>query len=99
MKILLKRKSYWHYRVLKEQPKAKIYLGKLKRFSIHTTYIGVNCVVLFGSTYTVEQLFSRMKIIKSKQKSVLSDHNLKTSLRLATTSIETDFERIMKSND
>ena len=56
-------------------------------------------MALFGSTYAVEQLFSRMKIIKSKQSSVLSDHNLEASFRLASTSIETDFERIMKSND
>ena len=57
----------------------------------------VRQMALFGSTYTVEQLFSRMRIIKSKYRSVLNDQNLETSLRLASTSIETDIHRIMKS--
>ena len=71
-------------------PKEKF--AELRRFIVRQ-------MALFGSTYTVEQLFSRMKNIKSKQRSVLSDHNLEASLRLAATSIETDFERIMKSKD
>ena len=40
----------------------------------------------FGSTYLCESVFSHMKIIKSRYRSVMTDQHLLACLRLATTS-------------
>ena len=47
--------------------------------------------LLFGSRYFCEQLFSRMKYRKSKMSSKILDKHLEDLLRIATTSIETDW--------
>ena len=51
-----------------------------------------NSILLFGSTYTCEQLFSRMKHIKSKIRTKISDELLENSLRIATASIKPDID-------
>ena len=51
----------------------------------------------FGSTYTCEQAFSSMKIIKSKTRSRLTDSNLKNSLLLSLTNLTPNIERLAKS--
>ena len=47
---------------------------------------------LFGSTDICEQLFSRMKHIKSKIRTKISDELLENSLRIATASIKPDID-------
>ena len=47
---------------------------------------------LFGSTYICKQLFSRMKWIKSKIRTKISQEHLEDSLRIATTSIKPDID-------
>ena len=51
---------------------------------------------LFGSTFTCEQLFSKMKFTKSITRTRLTDDHLNDVLRIATTDIMTDFEKLSK---
>ena len=41
------------------------------------------CMSLFGSTYSCEQPFSRMRNIKSSNRSILTDNHLTSTLRIA----------------
>uniref|UniRef100_A0A2S2QNF6 General transcription factor II-I repeat domain-containing protein 2A n=1 Tax=Sipha flava TaxID=143950 RepID=A0A2S2QNF6_9HEMI len=50
---------------------------------------------LFGSTYICEQLFSRMKNTKSKNRSTISDKHLESCIRIATTSIDPDITSLI----
>ena len=50
---------------------------------------------LFGSTYICEQLFSQMKLVKSKSRTVLTDRHLEDTLRIATTDIEQNIDNIV----
>lgn len=50
--------------------------------------------VLFGSTYNCESLFSIMNLNKSKQRSELKEGKLDAILKIATTRIVPDFEKI-----
>ena len=49
---------------------------------------------LFGSTFTCEQLFSKMKFTKSTTRTGLTDDHLNDVLRISTTDIITDFEKL-----
>lgn len=53
-------------------------------------------VSIFGSTYKCEQLFSRMKFIKSKTRSRLTDLHLENNLRIATFNIPSNIEGLVK---
>uniref|UniRef100_A0A8D8YPU5 General transcription factor II-I repeat domain-containing protein 2A n=1 Tax=Cacopsylla melanoneura TaxID=428564 RepID=A0A8D8YPU5_9HEMI len=50
---------------------------------------------LFGSTYICEQLFSQMKITKSKIRTRLSDGHLENSLRIATTKLQPNIVKLV----
>ena len=52
---------------------------------------------LFGSTYCCEQLFSRMKLIKSSTRSQLNDDHLQASLLLSVSSVKPNFKRLSAS--
>lgn len=52
---------------------------------------------LFGSTYKCEQLFSRMKHIKCKTRSQLTDFHLENNLRLALCSIPPNIDKLVKN--
>ena len=52
----------------------------------------------FGSTYLCESVFSHMKIIKSRYRSVMTDQHLLACLRLATTSYCLNYEEIVTSS-
>ena len=56
-----------------------------------------NYISIFGSTYLCEQLFSRMKHVKSKTKSRLTNEHLQLSLRVATSEILPDIENLVKN--
>lgn len=51
---------------------------------------------MFGSTYSCEQNFSTMNIIKNKYRSRLTEVNLETLLRISTTNIEIDFDLLVQ---
>ena len=51
---------------------------------------------LFGSTYICEQLFSQMKLVKSKCRTVLTDRHLEDTLRIATTDMEQNIDHIVR---
>ena len=71
----------------------KIYLPRDKYPTLHNHALFMTS--LFGSTYICEQLFSRMKHTKSKNRSKISDEHLENSLRIATTSIEPNIDGIV----
>ena len=48
--------------------------------------IARNTLVLFGSTYMCEALFSRMKYLKNKYRTILVDTNLASGIRLMISS-------------
>lgn len=51
-------------------------------------------VSAFGSTYTCESFFSKMKLTKNKTRSSLTDVNLEHQLRIASTQIEIDLQKL-----
>ena len=51
---------------------------------------------LFGSTYMCEQLFSKMNFAKSKTRTQLSDKHLDGTLRLASTQLQPDINRLVQ---
>ena len=51
---------------------------------------------MFGSTYLCESLFSKMKYAKSRLRSRMTDVHLEGNLRLSTSSIEPNIERLSK---
>ncbi|GBM13248.1 hypothetical protein AVEN_214949-1 [Araneus ventricosus] len=53
-------------------------------------------LTIFGSTYSCEQAFSCMDIIKSKVRSQLTNKNLETCLKLKTTSYKPDLIKLSK---
>ena len=50
----------------------------------------------FGSTYICQQLFSRMKHRKSKNRTKITDKHLENSLRILTSSIEPDIDLLVQ---
>ena len=54
-------------------------------------------LTIFGSTYSCEQAFSFMNIIKSKVRSQLTNKNLEACLKLKITSYEPDLTKLSKS--
>ena len=49
----------------------------------------------FGSTYVCEQFFSRMNFVKSRTRTRLTDCHLENCLRVATSSIPPDMDRLV----
>ena len=52
---------------------------------------------MFGTTYICEQSFSQMNIIKTKNRSTITNAHLQDVLRIATTTYEPDFRAIANS--
>ena len=53
---------------------------------------------LFGSTYCCEQFFSKMKLAKSRRRSQLTDEHLTSQLRVATTFLKADINKLCKNS-
>ena len=51
---------------------------------------------MFGSTYIFESTFSVMKRLKSNARNRLADETLDARLRLPTTEVDVDIERLIK---
>ncbi|RVE64818.1 hypothetical protein OJAV_G00129590 [Oryzias javanicus] len=54
---------------------------------------------MFGSTYVCESVFSTLKHVKSKHRSVLTDTHVKELLRVATTEYKPDLRRIVHDKE
>ena len=54
---------------------------------------------MFRSTYVCESMFSTLKQVKSKHRSVLTDTHVKELLRLATTEYKPDLKRIVQNKE
>ncbi|KAI5622808.1 general transcription factor II-I repeat domain-containing protein 2-like [Silurus asotus] len=54
---------------------------------------------MFGSTYVCESVFSTLKHVKSKHRSVLTDNHVKELLRVATTEYEADLKGIVQDKE
>ena len=54
--------------------------------------------VLFASTYICEQTFSVLKVNKSKNRSVITDSNLHSVLRISTSHLSPDFDRLLEDS-
>lgn len=66
---------------------------KSARLYEHALY----CNSMFGSTYICEQLFSKMKLLKSRFRTKLSDENLEATLRIATTVFKANIESLVEN--
>ena len=54
--------------------------------------------VLFASTYICEQTFSIMKVNKERKRSLLTDSNLKSVLKVSTSNLTPDFDKQVSDN-
>lgn len=52
---------------------------------------------MFSTTYVCEKLFSTLKHVKSKHRSILTDTHVKELLRLATTEYKPDLQKITEN--
>jgi len=53
-------------------------------------------LALFGSTYLCEQFFSKMGFMKSPYRSVLTDEHLRNGLRVASTAIKVNLNKVVQ---
>ena len=53
-------------------------------------------MAFFGSTYLCEQFFSKMGFMKSLYRSVMTDEHLENGLRVASTSIKVNLNRVVQ---
>ena len=51
----------------------------------------------FGSTYRCEQAFSAMKLIKSRNRALLTDQHLNSLMTVAVTELKPDIDKLVKS--
>lgn len=87
--------------VLKEKFKSVTLLefyGSLSEATFpHLKDFAAKLLSLFGSTYICEQAFSCLKINKSKNRSMLTDCNLKAIMRITTSKMVPQFKNIIKN--
>ena len=53
-------------------------------------------MALFGSTYLCKQFFSKMGFMKSLYRSVMTDEHLENGLRVASTTIKVNLNRVLQ---
>ena len=73
--------DYVNYKVI------SMYWLSIDRFPTLCRF-GLQLVSMFGSTYVCESAFSAMKLIKSKERNILTQTSLKSCLLLALTSVD-----------
>ena len=59
--------------------------------------LAMRMAAVFGSTYICEQTFPRMKIVKSKTRSQLTDGHLHDLLRLSVSNLIVEVDQLVKS--
>ena len=62
----------------------------------HLCRRAIKCFSLFGSTYNCEQLFSKMKHVKTEQRNRLTDEHLTNTLRIASSNIKAEIDHLCK---
>lgn len=83
--------------LFKESDLIKFYSSLKKEKFPNLQTFAMKMFVLFASTYICEQTFSIMNTNKSKCRSQLTDVNLNSILRIATSSITPDFETLVNA--
>ena len=58
--------------------------------------LGIRLLTMFGSTYICESIFSNINYIKNKHRNRLNQEHLENLLMVATTSMQVDFDDILK---
>jgi hypothetical protein len=53
---------------------------------------------LLGSTYLCEQFFCRMKHVKSKTRSQITDQRLENTLRIATSNVDANIDKLVRKS-
>ena len=85
---------------LKEMPRVEALIfdvwNSLPECYSEVKKLAFGVLTIFGSTYSCEQAFSCMNIIKSKVRSQLTNKNLEACLKLKTTSYEPDLTKLSK---
>jgi len=71
------------------------YVTKEKFFNLRN--LAQKVVSAFGSTYTCESFFSKMKLTKHKTRTNMTDVNLQHQLRCANTQIEIDLQKLSET--
>ena len=61
-------------------------LDRAKYPNLHK--LAIRMMSMFGSTYTCEQLFSKMNLVKNKKRSRISDKHLRAQLKIADSNID-----------
>jgi len=57
----------------------------------------VSEMALFGSKYLCEQFFSKMGFMKSSYRSILTDEHLGNGLRVTSTSIKVNLDKVIRN--
>ena len=73
----------------------QLYLQHNRKYSNLTKH-AKQMACIFGSTYSCEQLFSKMKFTKNKMRTNLTDSHLDDSLRLAHSNLKPNIEKLSK---
>ena len=85
---------------LKEMPRVEALIfdawNSLPECCSKVKKLAFGVLTIFKSTYSCEQAFSCMNIIKSKVRSQLTNKNLEACLKLKTTSYEPDLTKLSK---
>ena len=81
--------------IFEKKPLIKFYESLQPEKFKNVKKIARKMFVLFASTYICEQIFSSMKINKSKNRSLLTDLNLQVVLRISTSSFEPDLNKLV----
>ena len=77
--------EYWKSVPMKKYPNVK--------------WAAIKILAMFEWTYVCEPVFSTLKLVKSKHRSVLTDTHVKELLRLATTEYKLDLKSIVQSKE
>ena len=78
-------------RMFKSKPLVEFYSSLHSEKCQNLKKIARKMFVLFGSTYICEQTFSIMKVNKSENRSLLTDANLQSVLRISTSNLTPNF--------
>ncbi|GBO24887.1 hypothetical protein AVEN_193941-1 [Araneus ventricosus] len=92
--------SQHKWRALKETPRVEALIfgtwNSLPECYSEVKKLAYGVLTIFGSTYSCEQAFSCMNIIKSKVRSQLTNKNLESCLKLKTTIYKPDLIKLSK---
>ena len=82
-------------RMFESKPRVEFYSSLHSEKFQNLKKIARKMFVLFASTYICEQTFSIMKVNKSKTRSLLTDSNLQSVLRISTSNLTPNFNTLV----